>query len=96
MNMDYVIFEIKYLLLYYPMQQPLYCCPGINILFIVLYCNFFFFKNVYSFFYSTCRRCYIRFIRKTNEKKGAEGLEETKKAFDFMLSYVGMHECLET
>lgn len=34
-------------------------------------------------------QCYIRFIRKTNEKKGAEGLEETKKAFDFMLSYVG-------
>lgn len=34
-------------------------------------------------------RCYIRFIRKTNEKRGAEGQEETKKAFDFMLSYVG-------
>ncbi|ONK55468.1 uncharacterized protein A4U43_UnF2920 [Asparagus officinalis] len=34
-------------------------------------------------------QCYIRFIRKSNEKKGAEGLEETKKAFDFMLSYVG-------
>ncbi|XP_048138180.1 cleavage stimulation factor subunit 77 isoform X2 [Rhodamnia argentea] len=34
-------------------------------------------------------RCYIRFIRKVNEKKGAEGHEETRKAFDFMLSYVG-------
>ncbi|XP_010279464.1 PREDICTED: cleavage stimulation factor subunit 77 isoform X2 [Nelumbo nucifera] len=34
-------------------------------------------------------RCYIRFIRKVNEKKGAEGLEETRKAFDFMLNYVG-------
>ncbi|KAG0481583.1 hypothetical protein HPP92_012441 [Vanilla planifolia] len=34
-------------------------------------------------------RCYIRFIRKINEQKGAEGLEETKKAFEFMLSYVG-------
>ncbi|XP_058079906.1 cleavage stimulation factor subunit 77 [Magnolia sinica] len=34
-------------------------------------------------------RCYIRFIRKANEKKGAEGLEETRKAFDFMLNYVG-------
>ncbi|XP_068658399.1 cleavage stimulation factor subunit 77 [Aristolochia californica] len=34
-------------------------------------------------------RCYIRFIRKVNEKKGAEGLEETKKAFEFMLNYVG-------
>ncbi|KAJ6808847.1 cleavage stimulation factor subunit 77 [Iris pallida] len=34
-------------------------------------------------------RCYINFIRKDNEKKGAQGLEETKKAFDFMLSYVG-------
>lgn len=37
------------------------------------------------------RRCYIRFIRKVNEKKGAEGLEETKKAFDFMLNYVGLY-----
>ncbi|OAY80310.1 Cleavage stimulation factor subunit 77 [Ananas comosus] len=35
------------------------------------------------------RRCYIRFIRKVNEKKGTDGLEETKKAFDFLLSYVG-------
>ncbi|KAH0469186.1 hypothetical protein IEQ34_002418 [Dendrobium chrysotoxum] len=35
------------------------------------------------------RRCYIRFIRKVNDKKGSEGLEETRKAFDFMLSYVG-------
>lgn len=34
-------------------------------------------------------RCYIRFIRKVNDKKGAEGQEETKKAFEFMLSYVG-------
>ncbi|KAM7479219.1 hypothetical protein LguiA_027432 [Lonicera macranthoides] len=34
-------------------------------------------------------RCYIRFIRKVNEKKGIEGQEETRKAFDFMLSYVG-------
>ncbi|XP_020086352.1 cleavage stimulation factor subunit 77 isoform X3 [Ananas comosus] len=34
-------------------------------------------------------RCYIRFIRKVNEKKGTDGLEETKKAFDFLLSYVG-------
>eukprot|EP00268_Persea_americana_P031085 TRINITY_DN3019_c0_g2_i4.p1 TRINITY_DN3019_c0_g2~~TRINITY_DN3019_c0_g2_i4.p1 ORF type:complete len:776 (+),score=159.79 TRINITY_DN3019_c0_g2_i4:570-2897(+) len=34
-------------------------------------------------------RCYIRFIRKVNEKKGGEGLEETRKAFDFMLNYVG-------
>ncbi|XP_029117470.1 cleavage stimulation factor subunit 77 isoform X3 [Elaeis guineensis] len=33
--------------------------------------------------------CYIHFIKKVNEKKGAEGLEETRKAFDFMLSYVG-------
>ncbi|RXH89167.1 hypothetical protein DVH24_031524 [Malus domestica] len=35
------------------------------------------------------RRCYIRFIRKVNDKKGVEGQEETRKAFDFMLSYVG-------
>ncbi|KAG5526596.1 hypothetical protein RHGRI_032766 [Rhododendron griersonianum] len=34
-------------------------------------------------------RCYIRYIRKVNEKKGVEGQEETRKAFDFMLSYVG-------
>ncbi|KAL5563013.1 hypothetical protein UlMin_032760 [Ulmus minor] len=34
-------------------------------------------------------RCYIRFIRKANDKKGAEGQEETRKAFDFMLNYVG-------
>ncbi|XP_042375309.1 cleavage stimulation factor subunit 77-like isoform X1 [Zingiber officinale] len=34
-------------------------------------------------------RCYINFIRKVNEKKGTEGLEETRKAFDFMLNYVG-------
>lgn len=34
-------------------------------------------------------RCYIRFIRKVNDKKGVEGQEETKKAYDFMLSYVG-------
>ncbi|CBI24084.3 hypothetical protein VitviT2T_017065 [Vitis vinifera] len=34
-------------------------------------------------------RCYIRFIRKVNEKKGVEGQEETRKAFDFMLNFVG-------
>ncbi|EOY19416.1 Tetratricopeptide repeat-like superfamily protein isoform 1 [Theobroma cacao] len=34
-------------------------------------------------------RCYIRFIRKVNDKKGVEGQEETRKAFDFMLGYVG-------
>ncbi|KVI01969.1 RNA-processing protein, HAT helix [Cynara cardunculus var. scolymus] len=34
-------------------------------------------------------RCYINFIRKANEKKGLEGQEETRKAFDFMLGYVG-------
>ncbi|KAK7325331.1 hypothetical protein VNO77_29493 [Canavalia gladiata] len=34
-------------------------------------------------------RCYIRFIRKANDKKGTEGQEETRKAFDFMLNYVG-------
>ncbi|WJX29692.1 Cleavage stimulation factor subunit 77 [Trifolium repens] len=34
-------------------------------------------------------RCYIRFIRKVNDKKGTEGQEETRKAFDFMLNYVG-------
>ncbi|XP_006356598.1 cleavage stimulation factor subunit 77 isoform X1 [Solanum tuberosum] len=34
-------------------------------------------------------RCYIRFIRKVNDKRGNEGQEETRKAFDFMLNYVG-------
>lgn len=34
-------------------------------------------------------RCYIRFIKKVNEKKGFDGQEETRKAFDFMLNYVG-------
>ncbi|XP_026451370.1 cleavage stimulation factor subunit 77-like [Papaver somniferum] len=34
-------------------------------------------------------RCYIRLIRKLNEYKGAEGQEETKKAFEFMLNYLG-------
>lgn len=34
-------------------------------------------------------RCYIKFIRNVNDKKGVEGQEETRKAFDFMLSYVG-------
>lgn len=41
------------------------------------------------FYLCCCRRCYIRFIRKANDKKGPEGQEETKKAFDFMLNYVG-------
>jgi hypothetical protein len=36
-----------------------------------------------------CRRCYIRFIRKANEQRGAEGRDETKKAFDFMLGHIG-------
>ncbi|KAG7940838.1 hypothetical protein I3843_16G006500 [Carya illinoinensis] len=34
-------------------------------------------------------RCYIRFIKMANESKGLEGQEETRKAFDFMLNYVG-------
>lgn len=34
-------------------------------------------------------RCYIRFIRNVNDRKGVEGQEETRKAYDFMLSYVG-------
>ncbi|XP_061357898.1 cleavage stimulation factor subunit 77 [Gastrolobium bilobum] len=34
-------------------------------------------------------RCYIRFIRKVNDRKGIEGQEETRKAFDFMLNYIG-------
>ncbi|CAO2199664.1 unnamed protein product [Urochloa humidicola] len=33
--------------------------------------------------------CYINFIRRTNDKRGSKGLDETKRAFDFMLNYVG-------
>lgn len=40
--------------------------------------------------YWFCRRCYIRFIKMANESKGLEGQEETRKAFDFMLNYVGV------
>lgn len=34
-------------------------------------------------------RCYLQFVRKANDKKGVDGQEETRKAFEFMLSYVG-------
>lgn len=47
------------------------------------------------FLYWGCRRCYICFIRKVNDKKGAEGLEETRKAFEFMINYVGQFYCLK-
>lgn len=54
-------------------------------------CKFCFCFNLSSYFLSLLyRRCYIRFIRKVNDKKGIEGQEETRKAFDFMLNYVGM------
>jgi hypothetical protein len=49
-----------------------------------------FYFNLTRFFILAYRRCYIRFIRKVNDKKGTEGQEETRKAFDFMLNYVGM------
>ena len=42
----------------------------------------------------TRRRCYINFIRRINDKRGSEGLDETKKAFDFMLNYVGKQKIL--
>ncbi|XP_047321570.1 cleavage stimulation factor subunit 77 isoform X2 [Impatiens glandulifera] len=34
-------------------------------------------------------RCYLNFVRKANDKKGVDGQEETRKAFEFMLAYVG-------
>lgn len=34
-------------------------------------------------------RCYIQYIRKVNEKRGIEGQEETRKAFDFLLNCIG-------
>lgn len=43
---------------------------------------------------SNSRHCYINFIRRINDKRGAEGLDETKKAFDFMLNYVGKQRIL--
>jgi hypothetical protein len=49
----------------------------------------FLFESLTLFFILVYRRCYIRFIRKVNDKKGTEGQEETRKAFDFMLNYVG-------
>lgn len=52
-------------------------------------------KQIFSRCLLTCLhiplwRCYIRFIKKVNERKGMEGQEETRKAFDFMLSYLGV------
>ncbi|KAL9268009.1 Cleavage stimulation factor subunit 77-like protein [Drosera capensis] len=35
-------------------------------------------------------RCYIHFISKVNEKKGTEGVDETRKAFEFMINHVGV------
>lgn len=51
-------------------------------------------KQIFSRCLLTCPhinlwRCYITFIKRVNNKRGSEGLEETKKAFDFMLNYVG-------
>jgi cleavage stimulation factor subunit 3 len=51
-------------------------------------------KQIFSRCLLTCPhinlwRCYINFIKRVNNKRGSEGLEETKKAFDFMLNYVG-------
>ncbi|KFK43960.1 hypothetical protein AALP_AA1G196700 [Arabis alpina] len=51
-------------------------------------------KQIFSRCLLTCLQvplwqCYIRFIRKVYDKKGAEGQEETTKAFEFMLSYIG-------
>lgn len=45
--------------------------------------------NIIQIYYSL-RQCYIRFIRKVYDKKGAEGQEETTKAFEFMLNYIGI------
>lgn len=36
------------------------------------------------------RRSYLRYMRKVNENKGAEGREEMKKAFEFMLGHIGV------
>jgi cleavage stimulation factor subunit 3 len=52
-------------------------------------------KQIFSRCLLTCLQvplwqCYIRFIRKVYDKKGAEGQEETTKAFEFMLNYIGI------
>ncbi|KAK3025624.1 hypothetical protein RJ639_042122 [Escallonia herrerae] len=47
------------------------------------------YEQLLATFPTAVGRCYIRFIRKVNDKKGTEGQEETRKAFDFMLSHVG-------
>ncbi|KAG7654662.1 Tetratricopeptide-like helical domain superfamily [Arabidopsis suecica] len=51
-------------------------------------------KQIFSRCLLTCLQvplwqCYIRFIRKVYDKKGAEGQEETTEAFEFMLNYIG-------
>ncbi|CAN8292789.1 unnamed protein product [Cochlearia groenlandica] len=51
-------------------------------------------KQIFSRCLLTCLQvplwqCYIRFIRKVYDKKGAEGQDETTKAFEFMLNYIG-------
>lgn len=51
-------------------------------------------KQIFSRCLLTCLQvplwqCYIRFIRKVYDKKGAEGQEETTKAFEFTLNYIG-------
>jgi len=61
------------------MKQPAYFAG------LVVHANDVF-VSIYPLVY---RRCYIRFIRKVNDKKGMEGQEETRKAFDFMLNCVG-------
>lgn len=33
--------------------------------------------------------CYIRFIKRVNANKGFQGQEETRKAYDFMINYIG-------
>ncbi|VVA91694.1 unnamed protein product [Arabis nemorensis] len=51
-------------------------------------------KQIFSRCLLTCLQVplwqsYIRFIRKVYDKKGAEGQEETTKAFEFTLNYIG-------
>ncbi|KAF9587677.1 hypothetical protein IFM89_004509 [Coptis chinensis] len=46
-------------------------------------------RSLFNCLHISLWRCYIRFIRKINENTAAEGQEETRKAFDFMLNYVG-------
>lgn len=51
-------------------------------------------RQIFSRCLLSCRhvglwRCYVRFIHKVNESRGADGRDEIKKAFEFTLQHIG-------